>query len=170
MKGFCFCILTCLATISVKAQNYVSGMIFFQTELENSVTKFTLAPEYGHYLNDKMTVGTTLKYQYDKGADFQHVFIIEPYFRKYFLKNSKLGIFCDGIVGLTISKPVNGSTAAGIKFGVSPGFDVALTDNISFISKIGFIGYNQTGGSGSNKYIRMSFDATSLTFGLRYSF
>lgn len=171
MKKALLLLTLCLTTVSAWSQNqYVTGSIFFQTEFESSSMKITVAPEYGRFLNSTSAVGTTLKYQYEKGAEFENVITLEPYYRKYFLKKEKIGIFCDGVVGLVVSLPKEGDTAVGFKAGLAPGFDIALTNDFYFVSKIGFVGYNQPGAFDGKKYVRVSLDASDITFGVRYNF
>ena len=154
----------------VKSQdNYVSGMLFFQTEIESEAIKANFAPEFGHFLNETVAIGASLKYQYEKNAAFEHVIILEPYLRKYFIKQEKLGIFVDAIVGPTFSFPNDGDFAVGFKAGLAPGLDVKLTDKFSFVSRLGFLGYYQPGDFDGKKYVRLSFDASGISFGVRYN-
>jgi len=155
--------------VAKSQSNYVSGMIFFQTEIESESIKLDFAPEFGHFINESTAIGSALKYQYDKGATFEHVIIIEPYLRKYLVKQDRLGIFIDAIAGPTFSISNEDDFAVGFKAGLAPGLDVKLTDNFSFISKLGFLGYYQPGSFDGKKYVRLNFDASAISFGVRYN-
>ena len=162
-------ILILVTFIAKAGDNYVSGMMFFQMEIESESIKGNLAPEFGHFLNETTAVGASLNYQYEKDAAFEHVIIFEPYFRKYALKKEKFGFFFDAIAGPTFSIPKDGDLAVGFKAGLAPGVDVKLTDKFSFVSRLGFLGYYQPGSFEGKKYVRLSFDATSISFGIRYN-
>lgn len=160
-----------LFTTFATAQNsYVSGGLFFQTEFDSEAMKGNATFEYGTFLKEKSAIGAALKYQYEKDKNFEHVIIIEPYYRKYIWKNEKYGFFCDGVAGITISLPQEGDTGLGFKIGLAPGFDCKLTEKMYFVSRFGFIGYYQPGDFDGKKYLRLSCDATNITFGLRYQF
>jgi hypothetical protein len=54
-----------------------------------------------------------------------------------------------------------------------PGLAVNLTDNLSFVSHIGFIGYDLVNPDGDDNNISkfgLSLDGTDISFGLYYTF
>ncbi|MBR4325538.1 MAG: hypothetical protein IKP73_08440 [Bacteroidales bacterium] len=177
MKKILFFIFALFLYANAKAQDnpsYVSAMTFFQYETESKALDLKLSLEYGKFLGEKTSVGMTLKYILQK--DVQNVVMFEPYYRKYFVKGERVGIFGDGVVGVNLTFPKDGDAACGFKVGFGPGFDVQLTDKLYFIGKLGFIGYNQPGAFDSKKYVRVAFlslskdDLDMMSFGIRYTF
>lgn len=163
-KYLLIAILSFVATLS-QAQSYISGMVFSQNEFDSKSMKSSIAAEYGRFLKNDVAIGATLTYMYEKDAANEHVIILQPYYRKYFASYGPAKFFCDGLVGATVTIPNEGKTAFGIKAGLQPGLDVAISERLHFVSKLGFLGYYQPGEN--KKYLRVSLDATNVMFGLQ---
>ena len=138
---------------------------------------FKILPELGYQLNDQWAVGATLGYQ--KGAvdigsaNFNQnvtteVFTISPYARYFAFDWDQVSLFFDG--GLSFGSYKDMGTYFGL--GVSPGVAVKLTDEISFVTHIGFLGFENfspDGGGKSSSIFGLDFK-NSCSFGVYYNF
>ena len=100
----------------------------------------------------------------------ESAFTIAPYARYTFSKLGKVNLFVDGGVGFTSASKADWTE---LSIGFMPGLAVNLTDNLSFVSHLGFIGYDQYNPDGDDNNISMfglRLDATDITFGLYYNF
>lgn len=165
MRKYLLITILCFVATLSHAQSYVSGMFFSQTEFDSNSLEFSIAAEYGKFIKDNAAIGATLEYNYEKDAANEHTIIIQPYYRRYFATFGSVNLFCDGIVGTTVTIPNEGDTALGLKVGLQPGLDMAISEKLHFISKLGFIGYYQPGET--KKYVRVSLDATDIMIGLQ---
>lgn len=180
MKKIWFLVFALFMFVNAKAQDestsksYISAMTFVQYETESEALDLKLTAEYGRFLGEKTAVGLPIKYIFEK--DKQHVVMFEPYFRKYFIKGERVGVFGDCVVGVTLTFPKDGDAACGFKVGFAPGFDLKLSDKLYFIAKLGFIGYNQPGEFKGKKYVRCALlslnkdNPDMMSFGIRYNF
>ena len=168
------------AAVSMNAQVYVGGSVAFEAWSsqklagDKSETVFKLMPEIGYNINNEWAIGTVIGYQNDKfngvNGVSESAFTIAPYARYTFSKLGKVNLFVDGGVGFTSASKAD---LTELEVGFKPGLAVNLTDNLSFVSHIGFIGYDLLNPDGDDNNISMfglSLDATDITFGLYYSF
>lgn len=183
-------ILTTLAAafvaVSMSAQVYVGGTLGFQSKDVNgggkkeSATTFTINPEVGYSFDDAWGVGLSLGYTTTnlsgnyKLSDNVSEFTFQPYVRYTFAHLDKVNFFADGVVAASIYD--NGSdklNSWGI--GVQPGVAVNLNDNVSFVAKLGKIGYSSSKWDvdGAKALGQFDFSLNSLAalnFGLYFNF
>jgi hypothetical protein len=131
-------------------------------------------PEIGYNLNEEWAIGTVIGYESDKFAGVngmsETAFTFNPYARYTFAKLGKVNLFVDGGVDFTSASKADWSEIA---VGFKPGLAVNLTDNISFVSHIGFIGWDQFNPDGDDNNISefgLNLSGANLTFGLYYNF
>jgi hypothetical protein len=180
MKKIFMTLVAVFAAMSMNAQVYIGGSFAFEAWSsqklagDKSETVFKLLPEIGYNLTDEWAIGTVIGYESDKfkGVDgvSESAFTIAPYARYTFSKLGKVNLFVDGGVGF---KSASKADWTELEIGFKPGLAVNLTDKLSFVSHIGFIGYDQLNPDGDDNNISMfglSLDATDITFGLYYSF
>lgn len=180
MKKIFSVIAAAFVAVSMSAQVYVGGSIGINawSSQENagdrSETTFKLLPEIGYNINDEWAVGAVIGYESDKWAGIEGysetAFTFNPYARYTFLKAGKVSLFVDGGVDFTTASDAD-FTALGI--GLKPGLAVALSDNISFVSHVGFIGYQNFNPDGDKNNISkfgLDLDGNNLTFGLYFNF
>ena len=180
MKKIFMTLVAAFAAMSMNAQVYIGGSFAFEAWSsqklagDKSETVFKLLPEIGYNLTDEWAIGTVIGYESDKfkGVDgvSESAFTIAPYARYTFSKLGKVNLFVDGGVGF---KSASKADWTELEIGFKPGLAVNLTDKLSFVSHIGFIGYDQLNPDGDDNNISMfglSLDATDITFGLYYSF
>ena len=180
MKKILMTMVAAFAAVSMNAQVYVGGSVAFEAWSsqklagDKSETVFKLMPEIGYNINNEWAIGTVIGYQNDKfngvNGVSESAFTIAPYARYTFSKLGKVNLFVDGGVGFTSASKADWTE---LSIGFMPGLAVNLTDNLSFVSHLGFIGYDQYNPDGDDNNISMfglRLDATDITFGLYYNF
>ena len=168
------------AAMSMNAQLYVGGSFAFEAWSsqklagDKSETVFKLMPEIGYNLTDEWAIGTVIGYQSDKfngvNGVSESAFTVAPYARYTFTKLGKVNLFVDGGVGFTSASKTDWTE---LQIGFMPGLAVNLTDNLSFVSHVGFIGYDLLNPDGDDNNISkfgLSLDGTDISFGLYYTF
>ena len=185
MKKIVLTMVAAFAAMSMNAQVYIGGSVAFEAWSsqkkagDKSETVFKIMPEIGYNLNEEWAIGTVIGYQNDKfnGVKFgdtyaasESAFTVAPYARYTFSKLGKVNLFVDGGVGFTSASKADWTE---LEVGFKPGLAVSLTDNLSFVSHIGFIGYdllNPDGDDNNTSKFGLNLDATNITFGLYYNF
>lgn len=176
MKKIVLTMMAAMVAVVMDAQIYAGGSVGFQTVSHdgNSTTAFTLKPEVGYNLNEDWAIGMAFGYS-EKGKDESKVktFIINPYVRYNAVKLDKVTLFLDGAFEYKNTKFDNyKENEWGL--GVKPGISVALTDKLSMVSHMGFIGYKSSkpdfDGAKATNTFGVDVDASHLDFGLYYSF
>jgi hypothetical protein len=176
MKKIVLTMVAAMVAVVMDAQIYVGGAVGFQTVSHdgNSTTAFTLKPEAGYSFNEDWAVGMAFGYS-ESGKDESKVktFIINPYVRYNAVKFDKVNLFLDG--GLEyINTKYDSYKNNTFGIGVKPGISVALTDNLSIVSHMGFIGFKSSkpdfDGAKATNTFGVDLDTNHLDFGLYYSF
>lgn len=180
MKKLFSLIAVAFVAMSVNAQVYVGGSLGInawssqKNAGDRSETTFTILPEVGYNLNDEWAVGTVIGYVSDKWVGVNGIsesaFTFNPYARYTYLKAGKVSLFVDGGVDFTTASKADWNELA---IGLKPGLAVSLSDNISFVSHLGFIGYdvlNPDGDDNNTSKFGLNLDGNNLTFGLYFNF
>lgn len=173
-------IVAAVAAVSVNAQVYLGGSVAFEAWSsqklagDKSETVFAILPEVGYNLSDEWAIGTVIGYQSDKfngvNGVSESAFTFNPYARYTFAKLGKVNFFVDGGVDFTTASKADWNEIA---VGFKPGLSVNLTDNVSFVSHLGFIGWDQFNPDGDDNNISkfgLNLSGANLTFGLYYNF
>lgn len=180
MKKLFSLIAVAFVAMSVNAQVYVGGSLGInawssqKNAGDRSETTFTILPEVGYNLNDEWAVGTVIGYVSDKWVGVNGIsesaFTFNPYARYTYLKTGKVSLFVDGGVDFTTASKADWNELA---IGLKPGVAVSLSDNISFVSHLGFIGYdvlNPDGDDNNTSKFGLDLSGNNLTFGLYFNF
>ena len=180
MKKLFSLIAVAFVAMSVNAQVYVGGSLGIdawssqKNAGDRSETTFTILPEVGYNLNDEWAVGTVIGYVSDKWNHINGIsesaFTFNPYARYTYLKAGKVSLFVDGGVDFTTASKADWNELA---IGLKPGLAVSLSDNISFVSHLGFIGYdvlNPDGDDNNTSKFGLDLSGNNLTFGLYFNF
>lgn len=180
MKKLFSLIAVAFVAMSVNAQVYVGGSLGInawssqKNAGDRSETTFTILPEVGYNLNDEWAVGTVIGYVSDKWVGVNGIsesaFTFNPYARYTYLKAGKVSLFVDGGVDFTTASKADWNELA---IGLKPGLAVSLSDNISFVSHLGFIGYdvyNPDGDDNNTSKFGLDLSGNNLTFGLYFNF
>ncbi len=180
MKKLFSLIAVAFVAMSVNAQVYVGGSLGIdawssqKNAGDRSETTFIILPEVGYNLNDEWAVGTVIGYVSDKWNHINGIsesaFTFNPYARYTYLKAGKVSLFVDGGVEFTTASKADWNDLA---IGLKPGLAVSLSDNISFVSHLGFIGYdvlNPDGDDNNTSKFGLDLSGNNLTFGLYFNF
>lgn len=180
MKKLFSLIAVAFVAMSVNAQVYVGGSLGInawssqKNAGDRSETTFSILPEVGYNLNDEWAVGTVIGYVSDKWTGVNGIsesaFTFNPYARYTYLKAGKVSLFVDGGVDFTTASKADWNELA---IGLKPGLAVSLSDNISFVSHLGFIGYdvyNPDGDDNNTSKFGLDLNGNNLTFGLYFNF
>ena len=166
--------VTCVAA---NAQIYVGGGIGFNSHdpgKGDKTTTIAIAPEIGYTLDESTALGIAIGYGHSKAGDIKSdVFSVSPYFRYTFAKIGAVGIFADAGLDYTHTKVGDlKNNAWGL--GVKPGLAIAVNDKLSFVTKVGFIGYQSSkddiDGAETISDFGLSLDGADLEFAVYYSF
>ena len=180
MKKILMTMVAVFAAMNMNAQVYVGGSLAIEAWSsqvkagDKSETVFKIMPEIGYNLNEDWAIGTVIGYQSDKFSGINGVsesaFTIAPYARYTFSKLGKVNLFVDGGVDFTSASKADWTELA---IGFKPGLSISLTDNLSFVSHIGFIGWDQLNPDGDDNNISkfgLNLDGMNISFGMYYNF
>ena len=188
MKKIFAIALVAMMTMTANAQVYVGGTVGVKSLSSDgtSATSFTIAPELGYNLNDSWAIGVGVGYStnniaYNEAGGFAgkldknvNTFTVSPYVRYTFAKLDKVNFFADGIVSYanTGNSDVK-VNAFGI--GIQPGVAINLNEKVSFVAKLGQIGWSTAKADvdGTKAVNEIDFSLNSLAalnFGLYFNF
>ncbi len=152
MKKIFMMAVMAAATLTANAQWWAGGEIGFTSSHTNgaSTTKvFTIQPEVGYSLNDKMDVALSVGYAYASEKEFKrdgrtrsydnvNIWEINPYLRYKFVKAGNFFAFVDGGIGYEtahikgVKKNIN---SLGVAF--TPGIAYAVSNKVTLVSHLG---------------------------------
>ncbi len=172
MKKIILSAAVALMSFAASAQVWVGGQVglgIHDPEGEaKSTTTFTIAPEIGYTLNEKWDVAVALTGEFESyDGESTNSFAIEPYARYTFAKMDKISFFVEGGLGFG-STDVGEKTVTSMYVGLRPGMKVAISDNLGFVTKLGFFGYESLEDSYSNYGFNIS--GNDLSFGVYWAF
>lgn len=186
MKKILLLAVVMFASLNASAQFYVGGSVGFGSVKPigggDSEFIFKILPEVGYNLNEQWAVGATLGYQkgvmaLGSGAETintqasyskTELFTIAPYARYTAIEWDMVKLFFDG--GLTFGSYKDSGTYIAV--GVRPGVAVSLTDEISFVAHLGFLGFENfspKGGGNSGSTFGVDF-SNNCSFGVYFNF
>lgn len=182
MKKVMMTLVAALMTVAASAQVYVGGSVGVASVKNggnDAETTYKFVPEVGYSINDTWAVGVALGYQkgtcdlINKGGYGQDVkteiFSVNPYARYTFLNSKMINLFVDGGVGFSSYKDLGSEFQIGLK----PGVAVNLSEKVSFVAHVGFVGFDTFSpkgeGKSSNK-VGVDLNGNNITFGLYYNF
>ena len=164
-------IAAAFVAVTMSAQVYVGGSLglgvtSYQAEGQDSETTFSILPEIGYNLDDNLAIGASFGINH-LGEDAT-AWVVNPYARYTFAKFDCVSLFVDG--GLEFETMKDAYTDFGVGF--KPGIAVTLTDKISFVSHLGFLGFREENPTGDdNNVTRFGLDLDNgLEFGLYFNF
>lgn len=167
------------AALTVNAQVYVGGSLGFWNNDDHDFTNFTIAPEIGYNFSEKWAVGAEIAYIHQKiGKGKANGFEIAPYARFNYLKTGMLRLFVDGGFAYMSIKPKGLDSFDGFEIGLKPGLALDVTDNISLVTKFGFLGYRDDYGldmedgvaAPTSNGFGLGILGENLTFGIQVKF
>ena len=147
MKKLFLTLAVATIAIAASAQVYVGGQIGLYRDTDDNNTTFKILPEIGYTFNEHISVGSVIgyAYAYDSGNKVDQI-EFSPYLRYTYAKLGPVQLFCDANAGFTYYKfkPKNGADSDDTYWHayLKPGIAVPVSDNLSFVSHIGQIGYD----------------------------
>lgn len=171
MKKIFMTMAAMVIAASASAQVYIGGCAGLKSVKEgkeDAKMHYALVPEIGYEFNKNWEAGLTIGYE--GVEDGLNTFELAPYARYTFCNTKLVDLFLEGTVGY---KHFGGNHRDydGFEFGIKPGLKVNLSDNVAFVSKVGFFGYKQEGeGSSKHKEFGVNLDGTNIQFGVIYKF
>lgn len=171
MKKLFVLFVMVVSAMNTSAQIYVGGSFGIgnkKVEGEKATIVYKFLPEVGYNVDENFAFGAT--FGWEGAEDKVKTVSVNPYARYTFLHGKYINAFVDGTVGYghVYGK---GNDVDLFYGGVKPGVSVNLTGNFSFVTHIGFIGYEQE--SIHNRKIKSwgaNFDTKNIVFGLYYNF
>lgn len=181
MKKIMMTLAAAAMAVAVNAQVYLGGSLGIGSVKVgdgDSKTAFNIIPEVGYNIDDTWAVGLRVGYQ--QGSTVNAVqelsanedykaFTVEPYARFTFAKFGPVNVFTDLGLGYTDVDDIGNNFYVGLR----PGVAVNLSKNLSFVSHVGFFGYNQFKNDDTDvktKGFGLDMNGNNLTFGLYYNF
>ena len=185
MKKILMTLVAAFVSVSMSAQFYVGGSVGFASfdDSNKSHSAFKFVPEVGYNLDEDMAVGIALAYTQgsttaawlltDPNEDLK-TFSIAPYLRYSFAKFGPVTVFADGCFEYAHIDN-DGAKANGWGLGIKPGIAVNLNEKVSFVAKLGKVGYTSSKGDwdGAEAFGEFDFTLSSLAalqFGMYYNF
>ena len=158
-----------VCAMAMNAQLYVGGEVGAWRDWDANQTTFFVQHEVGYNLNDQWPVGLELGYMnnYDDVAT-GHVVGLDPYARYTFAKFGSVNLFVDG--GLAYYASDAAGDPKSFQIGVKPGVAVNLTEKLSFVSHVGFLGYRDSDFAWQDSGLGFNLDGQDLSFGLYLNF
>lgn len=160
-KIFVAAVAACMA-LAANAQVYVGGGVGLWNNSDTKNTSVSVLPEIGYTLNENMAIGTVVGVDWSK--DIKTDIVIAPYFRYTFADLGAVKVFADAALSVTLHNPKVGDDETIWSVGVLPGIAIPVTDNISFVSHLGGIGYD------SNSNLNLGLNGNNVTAGIYYNF
>lgn len=159
--------------VSANAQTYVGGgfSIFGQDNGNTTVTTYKFIPEIGYNFNKDWAAGVAFGWE---GANKGNEKSIEvnPYARYTFLHTKFVNVFVDGGLGYKHTYDAGNDNDLWT-VGVRPGVSVNLTKKLSFVSHVGFLGWQQAKNNNLNAKVNkygLDLDGNNISFSLYYNF
>lgn len=173
MKKFLMTMVVAVMAISADAQVYVGGGFGIgSTSYDggDDVTTYKFVPEIGYAFDSEWAAGVAFGWEgSNKGAKTVSV---NPYVRWTFVHTNLVNVFVDGSFGYGHIYG-DGNDTDVFSVGLKPGVAVNLSKNLSFVSHIGFLGYENAKDNNTKDKVDswgLDLDGRNITFGLYYSF
>lgn len=159
--------------ISANAQVYVGGGFSVQGNDDGNTTTTTykFLPEIGYNFNSDWAAGVMFGWE---GQTKGHAKSIEinPYARYTFVHTKYINVFVDGSLGYGHVYNA-GNDIDTWSVGARPGIAVNLNEHLSFVSHVGFLGWQQrkdNNTSGKVSKYGLDLDGNNIAFSLYYNF
>lgn len=193
MKKILLTMAVAVLTVAASAQNrfYAGGSLGYgSNSYDGAITtsSFSILPEIGYVLNDKMTIGAELGYKSVSNKSHEPVqtdgtFSFNPYFRYTFFSVGKVDVFGDAMFSLGLishkssykGSDTSTSNATSLGFYVKPGIAYNLNDKFSLVAKFGnVLGFSSARSGDSGAKATTAFElmnlSNKLAFGFYYNF
>lgn len=177
MKKIMMTLAAAIIAVSASAQVYVGGGFGIGTAKvkvageSESVTAYKFVPEVGYNFTDELAAGVAFGWEgMSKGN--QKTVEVNPYARYTFFRSQYVNVFVDGGVGFAHTYG-DGSDVDDFSVGLRPGVAVNLNKKLSFVTHVGFFGYENKKDNNTDVKVNAwsaDLDGRNITFGLYYNF
>ncbi|MBQ7042546.1 MAG: outer membrane beta-barrel protein [Muribaculaceae bacterium] len=168
MKKYFLAAVLAVSSLAASAQIWVGGSLGLginDPEEGESTTAIAIAPEVGYTLNEKWDVAVALNFDFVScDGETANAWGIEPYARYTFAQMDKVSFFVDGGLGYKTGDFEPDQMYVGFR----PGIKLAVNDNLGFVAKLGFIGYESIEDVESNYGLNVG--GNDLSFGMYWAF
>ena len=138
---------------------------------DDDVTVYKFVPEVGYSFNDSWAAGVAFGWEGATKGGPKSV-SVSPYARLTLVKGKLVNVFIDG--GLGYAHTYNaGYDTDEFTVGLKPGVAVNLNEKLSFVTHVGFIGYEHDKDNKTNTKANswgIDVDGRNIVFGLYYNF
>ncbi len=169
MKKIMMTLVATVMALTVNAQAYVGGGVGVASD--DDVTTFKFLPEVGYSFNDNWSAGVAFGWQGTTEGNPKQ-WIVNPYARYTFVKGNIVSVFVDGSLGYAHTYNA-GADLDNLSIGLKPGVAVNLGEKLSFVTHIGFIGYDHSKDNNTDAKADtwgIDLDGNNIVFGLYYNF
>lgn len=161
-----------VSSIAANAQVWVGGSVSYLNE-DSYGTKdnyITVAPEVGYTLDENWALAIDLTARFRSGdSKSQTTFGVTPFARYTFFRSGIVSAFVDGGFNVSAFKQEGDDSKTTWGVGVRPGLAIALTPKFSFVTKLGYLGY-ENDDRYEQKRLGFGVNGEGLSFGLYYNF
>ena len=188
MKKTMMTLAAAFVAVCASAQVYVGGNVGFTRSSQDnwSNTQFTILPEIGYNLGDNLAIGIEVGYGQNKEKDEVtngnltvsteskvSRLVVNPYVRYTFYKSDLVSLFCDGRIGYEQDK-VDDTKTNNFGIGVAPGVALNLSDKVSLVAHLGWLGYmnskKDVDGAKAVNTFGINAGSSDLSLGFYYNF
>lgn len=173
MKKIFMTLVAAVIAVSASAQVYVGGGVGVSAIDADGfdVTSYKLVPEIGYNLDNDWAVGIAFGWEgATKGAP--KTIEVNPYARYTFVHSKLVNVFVDG--GVAYKHAYNANNDEDLfSIGFKPGISVNLSDKLSFVTHVGFLGWEQDKDNAADTKVSAwsaGLEGNNITFGLYYNF
>ncbi len=167
MKKLITLAIVIFSVVGANAQYYVGGSVGFQSNSKETNTNpksaFTIAPEFGYYLNDKLDIGLDIEFSFDKeqNDDKTTGWAVAPYARYSFFQVSRFEVLAKTSLffGGDKKEYASGGDSKSTNFGLDlvPLLTYGLTEKVVLFSQLNFMRLNFTSTKPDGGDARTSF-------------
>lgn len=156
------------------AQVYIGGGVGVRSadpDGGETVTTYKFVPEIGYNLNQDWAIGMAFGVTGQNKGGAKNI-AFNPYARYTFVHSKYVNVFVDGTIGYDHTYNA-GHDDDNFQIGFKPGVAVNLNKHFSFVTHIGFIGWEQNKNNNNNYKVSkttIDLDGTNILFGLNYKF
>ena len=160
--------------ISANAQVYVGGgfSVKGNDNGQTTYTTYKFLPEVGYNLNDNWAAGVAFGWSgATKGGD--KTIAVNPYARFTPIHTKFINLFVDGGFGYAHGYGNKERDLDIWSVGLRPGVAVNLSERLSFVSHVGFLGWSQhkvSGATNKTSEYGLNLDGNDISFSLYYNF
>ncbi|MDR1223785.1 MAG: porin family protein [Tannerella sp.] len=166
----------CAAAPAVNAQLYAGGSLSAWVKDINSeeTATVTFLPEAGFAISDRWAFGTVLGYTHRYTRNDRDIkvttqtFEFAPYARFSFYRTERVRLFVDGGFSLYSNKAGEADRTNTFSAGLKPGIALNLSEKISLIAKVGFLGFDRF--NEDDRAYGFTIDGNGLSLGAYYAF